>query len=80
MIAVSIETEPSFSASRPEQLFTGPYLSEVENPGTIKDNYDISPDGEHFLMIETGPSQSESEIHLILDWSSELERLIPDER
>ena len=41
MMAVSIETEPSFSASRPELLFTGPYLSDVENPGTIKDHYDI---------------------------------------
>ena len=80
MMAVAIETDPFFSASRPEQLFTGPYLSEVENPDSIKDHYDISPDGERFLMIETGPTQSGSELHLILDWSEKLERLIPSER
>ena len=80
MMVVSIETEPSFSASRPQQLFTGPYLSTDETVGAIKDHYDISPDGEHFLMIEMGPTQRDSEIHLILDWSEKLERLIPTER
>ena len=31
-------------------------------------------------MIETDPTPSDSEIHLILDWGAELERLIPNER
>jgi len=42
-------------------------------------HYDVSPDGERFLMIqseeETGPAQ----FHLVLNWFDELERLVSTE-
>ena len=75
-MTVAIETEPSFSASRPEQLFTGPYASYMDSTSAAQAWYDISPDGEHFLMIENTSSQNDAELHVILNWDVELKRLV----
>ena len=77
IMAVIVETDPSFRPSRPEQLFTGPYASSVDSASAAQAWYDISPDGEHFLMIENTSSQSDVELHVILDWHEELKRLVP---
>jgi Tol biopolymer transport system component len=51
MMAVDIETDPSFSAGEPHELFRGPYLFDrAERP------FDISPDGERFLVIRQDDS------------------------
>ena len=41
--------------------------------------YDVSPDGERFLMIKEGGSDESSPAELILvqNWVDELERLVP---
>jgi hypothetical protein len=41
-------------------------------------NYDVSPDGQRFLMIK--PSEQESaatQVNVVLNWSDELRRLVP---
>ena len=74
MMAVSVETEPTFSARNPEVLFQGSYLSSESDPEF--QYYDISPDGQRFLMIkETGADQAQ--IHVVLNWFEELKRLVP---
>ena len=41
-------------------------------------NYDVTPDGEHFVMIEKGPERGLSgELHVIVDWTAERERRVP---
>ena len=47
MTAVRIETEPDFAVGNPEELFGGEYLTFTANRP-----YDISPDGQRFLMIK----------------------------
>ncbi len=70
MMAVTVETEPSFRATTPRVLFEGPY-SRVSN-GT---NYDVSPDG-RFVMVK--PNQTAStKINVVLNWFEELKRLVP---
>ncbi len=64
MTAVSVQMEPRFKASRPRVLFEGSYL-----PG-----FDISPDGQRFLMMKF---ETESTINIVLNWFEELERLVP---
>ncbi len=64
MTAVSVQMEPRFKASKPRVLFEGSYL-----PG-----FDISPDGQRFLMLKL---ETESTIHVVLNWFEELERLVP---
>jgi eukaryotic-like serine/threonine-protein kinase len=75
MMAVDIATQPSFAAGKPRVLFEGRYNPA---PGTTP-NYDVTPDGQHFLMIkrteqvETVPTQ----INVILNWFEELKRRVP---
>jgi Tol biopolymer transport system component len=77
MMAVDISTQPSFAAGKPRQLFEGRYAMSTENAGRA--NYDISPDGQRFLMIkpveqqQAGPTQ----INVVLNWTEELKRLVP---
>ncbi len=73
MIGVSIQTEPVFKAGPPQVLFEGAYVSNQRLPQV--QNYDVSPDGQRFLMIKdhTQPAQ----IHVIRNWFEELKRLVP---
>jgi serine/threonine-protein kinase len=74
MMAVDIATDPAFSAGRPTVLFEGPY---TPTTGTLP-NYDVSADGQRFLMIkESEQAEAIREIHVVLNWSEELKRLVP---
>jgi serine/threonine-protein kinase len=69
VMAVPVETEPELAVGAPMQLFDGPYLVD----GTGHASYDISPDGERFLMIAQGAA---NRLEVVLNWSEELKRLI----
>jgi Tol biopolymer transport system component len=75
MMAVDIATQPGFSAGKPRVLFEGQYQP---TPATFP-NYDVSPDGQRFLMLkasesaETAPTQ----INVVLNWFEELKRRVP---
>ena len=73
---VVMETEPEFKPSRPEQMFKDNYLM-GRSPGGR--NYDISRDGNRFLMIKPIEEQSVSVRHfnVVVNWFEELERLLP---
>ncbi len=73
MMGVSIQTEPVFKADPPQMLFEAPYVANQRLPQV--QNYDVSPDGQRFLMIKdhTQPAQ----IHVIRNWFEELKRLVP---
>ena len=49
MMAVEYSVQPSFSVGKPKMLFEGPY---VLTPRSFPD-YDVSPDGQRFLMLKT---------------------------
>jgi len=75
VIAVSIETDPSFSAANPEVMFEADYY--LGNGGP---NYDVSPDAERFLMIRRAENSSaRPQIIVVQNWLEELERLVPTE-
>jgi len=41
-------------------------------------NYDISPDGQRFVMIKESEEQQEArQINVVLNWFEELKRLVP---
>jgi len=75
MMAVDIVTQPGFVAGRPRMLFEKRYEAA---PAPIV-NYDVSPDGQRFLMIkpvdqeEAAPTQ----INVVLNWFEELKRRVP---
>ncbi len=75
MMAAVVETKPTFAAARPKPLFEGHYETGIFS---FQANYDVSPDGQRFLMIK--PSEQESaatQLNVVLNWSEELRRLAP---
>jgi Tol biopolymer transport system component len=76
VISVRIETKPEFRAGIPRVLFRGQY-----NGRFWIRLYDISPDGQRFLMVEPGERETArvNQINLILNWFEELKRLVPTE-
>jgi serine/threonine-protein kinase len=72
MMIVDMSTDNGFAAGSPRLLFEGSYQ---RGSGAGVAQYDISPDGERFLMIQ--PHQAASQINLVLNWFEELKRLVP---
>jgi serine/threonine-protein kinase len=75
--AVDITTEPKLSVGRPRELFKDEY-----NPNFMLRAYDVSPDGQMFVMQKHHPRSEEPVTHLnvTLNWFEELKRLAPPER
>jgi eukaryotic-like serine/threonine-protein kinase len=75
MMAVDVVTQPSFVARRPRMLFEGQY----KPTGTTMPEYDVSPDGQHFLMLR--PSErvqaTPTQINVVLNWFEELNQKVP---
>ena len=75
MMDVDISTQPSFAAGNAKVLFQGHYQP---TPGTLP-NYDVSPDGQRFLMIK--PSEqgqvAPTQINVVLNWFEELKQKVP---
>jgi serine/threonine-protein kinase len=74
MMKVGIKTEPTFTAGSPEVLFTGRHTISL-----AVTNYDISRDGQRFLMIKAaeGEEGQQDQINVVLNWFEELKRLVP---
>ena len=84
MMAVTIETEPAFAAGNPEVLFRGEYFVSISvSP------YDISPDGQRFLMIKEDKEAREAaeavetppttELIVVENWDEALKGIAPVE-
>jgi Tol biopolymer transport system component len=78
MMAVDIATQRSFAAGKPRVLFEGQYVPSPTTPP----NYDVSPDGQRFLMLK--PSEQDqsapTQINVVLNWFEELKLKVPKEK
>ena len=74
MRSADVETQPAFKAGTPRALFSAAgYLGHG--------NYDVAPDGQHFLMIkQEDVATNPEELNVVLNWSEELERRVPQEK
>jgi hypothetical protein len=70
MMAVKVQTDPSFALSKPEVLFEGRYAGGIEWYGYA--DYDVSPDGRRFLMIPIEDESAPTRVHVVLNWAEEL--------
>ena len=78
LMGVTVETEPTFSASVPQTVIEAGYVF-ASRQGR---NWDISADGQRFLMLkESGATDDASaqraQIILVQNWFEELNRLVP---
>ena len=79
MMVVSITTAPDIRISAPKRLWEGSYsagtVSSCGMPGVSSSNYDVTPDGQRFLMVRDEDSSSPStRISVVLNWAEELRR------
>ena len=73
MMVADVQTDGDLVVSEPRLLFEASYHAS----GVV--NYDVSPDGQHFVMIETDPNGDGRRLEIVLNWFDELERLVPTE-
>ena len=75
VVAVPIQTEPTFTPGTPQLLFDGPYWFAAPGRG-----YDITPDGKRFLIIKAqsvNEDAAPSRITVVLNWFQELTERVP---
>ena len=76
VVAVPLRQGPSFQPGTPELVIEGAYYQSV-----FGRSYDISPDGERFLMIKsTGAANdatAQGRINIIFNWFEELKMRVP---
>ena len=76
LTAVPVRTTPTFSAGTPTKLFGVRHV-----PGGAGRTYDVSPDGQRFLVIKDGASGDQtstpSSIVVVVNWSEELKQRVP---
>ena len=76
MMAVDIQSQPAFNVGTPRMLFERPgYFS----AGVFRADYDVSPDGQRFLMMKAGEQQGAAltQINVVQHWFEELKRRVP---
>ena len=74
MMAVDL-TDRGFAEGKAHELFRGPYVT-TQN-GFVRPNYDVSPDGQRFMMLKPVEQEPLTRINVVLNWLEELKRLVP---
>ena len=59
----------AFSAGTPEPLFSGPF-------DLATTDFCVTPDGKHFIMVESDPNARPTLINVVLNWTEEVARLV----
>jgi serine/threonine-protein kinase len=72
MMVVNVSSGPELALSSPTVLFEHAYAF----GSTLSvANYDVSADGQRFLMVKRAPGAEH--LNIVLNWSEELQRLVP---
>ncbi len=85
MIVVAVTTEPTFRASKPELLWEGHYSHGMSSscgfPGATSANYDVTSDGQRFLMVQDLDQDAVStRIVVVVNFAEELRRLVKEQK
>ena len=81
MMAIAVSTTPTFTAGHPRILWAGRYSHGMSTscgpPGATSSNYDVTADGQRFLMIkdEAPDTAVSKQILVALAWADEVKRL-----
>lgn len=72
MMSVAVETSPKLSLGAPRVLFD---LRYAFGSGITIPNYDVSPDGQRFVMVKD--ESSSGRLNVVLNWQEELKQRVP---
>lgn len=74
VMAVGVDLANS-RTGQPASLFTGPY---PDSPGwTRPRGYDVSADGERFLLLKLPPQRTRLRVNVVMNWFDELGARMP---
>jgi eukaryotic-like serine/threonine-protein kinase len=74
IMAVDVQTTPTFSAGKPRKLFERAYERSI----ALWANYDASPDGQRLLMVrQENAAARATHINIVLNWLEELRQKLP---
>ena len=78
MFGVTAPTAPTLKVGTPVPLFQGQFY--IAPTGSPRPQYDVTADGQRFLMLAPVPGESltdQSRIVVVQNWFEELKRLVP---
>jgi Tol biopolymer transport system component len=73
MMAANILSGETFSAENPRLLFEGRFVPTRRGDAA----YDVSPDGQRFLMVKRVQESIPTQLNIVLNWFEELKRRVP---
>ena len=77
VMAVPVETEPTFKAGKPTVLFRRTHIRSTGLDFTNTTYWDISPDGKRFLMLKDAVAGGSRKINIVMNWFEELKQKVP---
>ncbi|RPI21018.1 MAG: serine/threonine-protein kinase, partial [Acidobacteria bacterium] len=85
MMVVAATTQPTFKASKPRLLWEGHYSHGMSSscgpPGATEANYDVTSDGQRFLMVRDLDQDAVStRIVVVVNFAEELKRLVQEQK
>ncbi len=83
MMAVPVDTQPSFRAERPQLLWEREYMHGLSSScgakGVTTTSYDLSVDGQRFLMIKDNDEKMyATKIVVVVNWAEELKQMMSE--
>jgi Tol biopolymer transport system component len=73
IFAVDVSTLPALGAGKARKILERDY----ERTSTLWPNFDVSADGQQFLMVKTLQDDAPAYVAAVLNWDTELKRLVP---
>jgi serine/threonine-protein kinase len=85
MMAVAVTTQVGFKAAKPQLLWEGHYSHGMSSscgpPGATSANYDVTNDGQRFLMVQDIDQDAVStRVVVVLNFAQELKRLFAEQK
>jgi Tol biopolymer transport system component len=79
VMAVDIQTSPTFSAGKPHPLFQGAYANNIDAGTAFTPDYSVGPDGRFLMLKAKDQKQKEAftQINVVENWFEELKRRVP---
>ena len=70
-------TDPELIVGPPRQVFQAPPVSLDPEGVSPRPDYDVTADGERFLMLVSDAPSGRSQINIVLNWFEELKERVP---
>ena len=77
VMVVTVGTEQALLVEPPRPLFDDDFVIDIATGGGGNPNYDISPDGEHFVFVESNGGAPLGQLYVVLNWFKELKERVP---